>query len=319
MKKIILILLVLGITCGHAHCDTPPVQLQLTADKTEIFTTEVPTYTVKIKNTGATDLSILNTDYTGADKVWSVDRGDLAQPSYGPRLTPEGIHILKPGETYDDHVRILFKVSDRSSWETSKPEPITLRVGFKTTPDAHPVWSNPITIGFKTYEALLAQQKVGFEEISLDNYCYPFFFHIKTLFNQPPLIESQLVINDEKAYQAELTKIRRDVADHDSCQKSPPGTDKICDLERECVKKELPPIDFSQKTLLGQFTSGSCATAGFKKEVFRDDKTKTVTYFVSALESNIGGCSGEGAMSMNLIAVPKIPTDYKVVFSYKFP
>ena len=319
MKKVLLILLILGITRGHGYCDTAAVQLQLTADKTEIFTTEFPTYTVKITNMGTTDLSVLNTDYTDADKVWSVDnpRVALAQPSYGPRLTPQGIHILKPGEAYEDQPRIFFpeRISDRS-WEASKPEPITLRVGFKINPDAQPVWSNPITISFKTYEALSAQQKVGFEEINLDNYCYPFSFHVKTSFNQPPTIENQLIINDEKTYQDQLTKIRRDVADHDVCQKSP--ADKICELEQECVKKELPPIDFSQKTILGQFTQGHCGTTGFKKEVFQDDKTKTVTYFVSAINT-ILACSGPGGESMNLIAVPKIPADYKVVFSYKFP
>jgi hypothetical protein len=202
-----------------------------------------------------------------------------------------------------------------ASWETDLPEPIIVKIGFKVTPDARPVWSNPVTISFKRYEDLSSENKLEFEEIHLDGYCYPIIFHIKDrlpIFEQP-IIQNQLVINDEQAYQ-QFLKIRRGVAgrvcDEDKAYKT-------CMAEQACMQRNLPPVDFSKSTVLGQYTAGSCGTTGFKREVFKNDKSKTITYFVTAINT-IAACSGPGGQSLNLIAVPKVPAGYKVIFSYKF-
>jgi hypothetical protein len=79
------------------------------------------------------------------------------------------------------------------------------------------------------------------------------------------------------------------------------------------LSKVIVNVDFSQKTVLGLWSSGSCAATGFEKRVLRDDKQKTVIYSVSVIAS-MRGCRGPGRQSLNLIAIPKVPDGYKVVF-----
>lgn len=356
MKKILLAILMLGMISQPGFCNKPPVQLELTVDKTEIFTTEFPVYTVRITNTGSTNIQVIDTDYKGADKQWLVDssRVALGAASYiGDRWQSQGLHELKLGESYNDKPRIYFpeRISN-PSWNSSIPEPITLRIGFRITPDARPIWSNPITIRFKRYEDRSTKNKLEFQDINLDGYCYPVIFHIKGVFprSEQPIIESQLVVDDEQTYE-QFLKMRRGVpgrrCDEDKaykecmkiacsgvvgvgndeqkrlpcaenlCRVSAPREVKGCEAEQECLKKDLPPIDFTHKTLLGQFTQGDCGTTGFKREVFRDDKAKTITYFVSAINTIADCMKSSGGQSLNLIAIPKIPADYKVIFSYK--
>jgi hypothetical protein len=376
MKKIIAIVLALGIVSGPGYCDMPPVQLQLTVDKTEIFTTEFPTYTVNITNTDTGNMQVIDTDHDGSEQQWVVDNPKIAvvKPKYGadgslhgvvihggiPVNIDTGRHNLKPGESYQDQLGVYFpeRISNYASWNSSTPEPITLRVGFKVTPDSEPVWSNPVTISFKRYEDLSAANKLESEDINIDTRCFPYGEHIKgaTAAPTPPIIEDKLIINDEQTYEQTFKRRSRDpnhvsgcteeneykecmkfacravpsvandpqklfeCADN-PCRTAAPNYAKGCQelqkIDQACLTINLPPIDFSQKTILGQFTSGTCGTTGFKKEVFRDDKTKTITYFVTAINT-IADCMGPGGQSMNLIAVPKVPTDYKVNFSYKF-
>lgn len=357
MKEILFSIFALAMISEPGCCDRQPVQLELTTDKTEVFTTEAPVYTVRITNTGSTNLQVIDTDYKGAGKQWLVDnsRVALGAASYiGNRWQPQGLHELKPGESYNGKPRIYFpeRISN-PSWNSSIPKSITLRIGFRITPDARPIWSNPVTISFKRYEDLSTKDKLEFQGINLDGYCYPVDFHIKGLFprSEPPILENRLVINDEQTYE-QFLKMRRGVpgrrCDEDKaykdcmrfactgvvevmndpqkrlacaenlCRVSAPMEVKSCEVEQQCLKMDLPPVDFTKKTLLGQFTLGSCGTTGFKREVFRDDKAKTITYFVSAINTIAACLKSSGDQSLNLIAIPKVPSDYKVIFSYKF-
>lgn len=73
-----------------------------------------------------------------------------------------------------------------------------------------------------------------------------------------------------------------------------------------------PVIDFSKYTLLGQSASaGGCKIPDYQIEVFRDNFNRELIYKVKIIEH--GTCS----MSINKnkwILIPKITTDYKVVF-----
>jgi hypothetical protein len=73
-------------------------------------------------------------------------------------------------------------------------------------------------------------------------------------------------------------------------------------------------VDFSMKTVLGLWSSGDCGDKGFEKRVLRDDDHKTILYSVITVASPVPACMGPGPESLNLIAVPKIPVGYKVVF-----
>jgi hypothetical protein len=77
--------------------------------------------------------------------------------------------------------------------------------------------------------------------------------------------------------------------------------------------KRIPSVDFSKKTVLGLWSAGSCAATGFEKNVLRDDIQKWIIYSVSVVGAN-RRCNGPGRESLNLIAIPKIPAGYKIVF-----
>ena len=146
---------------------------------------------------------------------------------------------------------------------------------------------------FKSVEEALKGEAETFEEIPLDQYCFPLSFAFLT--NRKPVIDRQLVINDEKSYQ-KLLLIRRS--------------------EQKCLTMNLPPINFEKKTMLAQYTSGSCAISGFNKRVFKDGHRHVVNYVVEPIRRRFP-CSGMPGESLNLIVVPKVPANYKVDFLYK--
>jgi len=79
----------------------------------------------------------------------------------------------------------------------------------------------------------------------------------------------------------------------------------------QCVNFVLPPIDFSQKTLLGKYTSGSGCSIDFVKKVYKNDLSKKITYIIDVIEQ--GACEMAG-FSSNWILIPKAPSDYTVEF-----
>ncbi|MFC1730494.1 hypothetical protein ACFL6I_09170 [candidate division KSB1 bacterium] len=78
--------------------------------------------------------------------------------------------------------------------------------------------------------------------------------------------------------------------------------------------KEPPAIDFSQKTLLGQFTTGGGCSIEYNRIVKRFDEEKKIVYTVEVKEK--GFCDMAG-ISMNWITIPKIPAGYGVEFKIK--
>jgi hypothetical protein len=140
-----------------------------------------------------------------------------------------------------------------------------------------------------------AQEKIPlkFEEINMD-YCSGLGFLINTPQYEraqgKPYLEPEWVIDSDSQY-----------------------TDLQNKINKECPNIHLPAIDFSQKTLLGKWAEGSCASRGFKRVVLRDDAKKEIVYSVQPIEERMA-CSGPGLESMGLIAIPKKSNDYKVVF-----
>jgi hypothetical protein len=88
-------------------------------------------------------------------------------------------------------------------------------------------------------------------------------------------------------------------------------------LKQSCasddIEQMISKVDFSTKTVLGLWGSGECYDTDFKKSVWRDDQRKSLTYSISAIGS-ASACMGPGLQSLNLIAIPKIPPGYKIVF-----
>ncbi len=69
--------------------------------------------------------------------------------------------------------------------------------------------------------------------------------------------------------------------------------------------------DFTKYTLLGQYASGKCR-AKFHKNVERIDEEKRYHYSIKVYECD--GCKKE-TESVNLVFVPKLPSDWIVTFS----
>jgi hypothetical protein len=142
-----------------------------------------------------------------------------------------------------------------------------------------------------------ASETVPFEDIGGDQ-CYMFsdLLRYKTEGNNTTELPLEFVINDEGDYQKLFDpKIMRQ-----SC------------INGE-VSKTIDAVDFLKQTVLGLWDSGSCAAAGFKKTVLKDNIKNTIIYSVAVIESMMS-CSGPGLESLNLIAIPKIPVGYKVIF-----
>lgn len=78
-----------------------------------------------------------------------------------------------------------------------------------------------------------------------------------------------------------------------------------------CENFELPVINFSQHTLLGQYADGGGCSIDFSRKALKDDLNKKLTYSVKVTED--GMCQKMG-MSMNWALISKVPSDYSVVF-----
>lgn len=79
------------------------------------------------------------------------------------------------------------------------------------------------------------------------------------------------------------------------------------------VSKLIPNVDFSKQTVLAFWASGACSDTGFKRKVSRDDISKQIIYTVTMVGS-VRFCTGPGPESLNLIAIPKVPAGYDVIF-----
>jgi hypothetical protein len=139
--------------------------------------------------------------------------------------------------------------------------------------------------------------EVPFEELRGDQ-CFMFSSLVPTKVegNHYATLPLQLVIDNDEDYQ----KLFRPDLMRQSCAGS-------------ALSKVRANVVFSQKTVLGFWGDGSCASTGFTKNVWRDDRQKRIIYSIAVIERPMA-CSGPGFASLNLIAIPKVPAGYKVVF-----
>lgn len=135
-----------------------------------------------------------------------------------------------------------------------------------------------------------------FNVLKIDEHfsCFQFMMHVnpKNQLNLGiPLLSKNLVINNQEDYQ------KLNVYKSAGCTQS------------------LPTVDFIKSTVLGNYSSGDCSSYDFKRSYIRDDASKTIIYSVNPKNHfYITACSGPGKRSMNLVEVPKIPSDYKIQF-----
>lgn len=74
----------------------------------------------------------------------------------------------------------------------------------------------------------------------------------------------------------------------------------------------FPEVDFSKHSVLGYHATGKGCTVSFEKHVYRDDQNNKVMYQLRVLEE---GLCEEVIGDRNLILIPRIPSNYSVVFS----
>ena len=142
-----------------------------------------------------------------------------------------------------------------------------------------------------------ATENVPFEELGGDQ-CFMFsqLLQYQRQGNQAVELPLELVINNEADY--------RKLFDPQIMRQS---------CANVSLSEAIPTVDFSTRTVLAFWNSGSCAATGFKKRVSRDDSQKVITYFVTVTHAEIA-CRGPGHESLNLVAIPKIEAGYKVTF-----
>lgn len=78
-----------------------------------------------------------------------------------------------------------------------------------------------------------------------------------------------------------------------------------------CKNFSLPEIDFSQRILLGKFTTGTGCKVSFVRQVFIDELNAKFTYVVGKVQE--GACE-KFVQSMNWISIPKPPQGYTIEF-----
>jgi hypothetical protein len=145
--------------------------------------------------------------------------------------------------------------------------------------------------------AALAYDDVPFEDLDGDQ-CFMFSQLVPTRRVEGNIVELplKLVINNEEDY--------RKLFSLQTLRQSCPDVD---------LSRTISNVDFSKKTVLGLWSTGSCAATGFEKKVLRDDRQKWIVYMVSVIASPMA-CMGPGLQSLNLIAIPKVPIEYEVIF-----
>jgi hypothetical protein len=143
-----------------------------------------------------------------------------------------------------------------------------------------------------------ATEDIPFEELDADQ-CFMFSLLVShnTEVNHTVKLPLELVIDSEQDY--------RKLFAPEIMKQSCAGLD---------LSNVIINVDFSKQTVLGLWSTGTCADTGFRRRVLRDDIQKLITYVVVTLVGPKPACMGPGPESLNLIAIPKPPVGYKVVF-----
>ncbi len=78
-----------------------------------------------------------------------------------------------------------------------------------------------------------------------------------------------------------------------------------------CADFQLPPINFSQYTLLGKYAYGGGCSVSFERKIYKDEVNKRIIFSIKVIEK--GPCEMLIGR-MNWVLVQKIPSNYNVVF-----
>lgn len=85
----------------------------------------------------------------------------------------------------------------------------------------------------------------------------------------------------------------------------------IANIMPDCANYELYSFNFSNITLLAQYTKGTGCSVAFQRDVKDDSENKQYVYTINIYEC--GDCSTT-EVSMNWVQVTKLPNDYTVKF-----
>lgn len=83
---------------------------------------------------------------------------------------------------------------------------------------------------------------------------------------------------------------------------------------QSCSSYTMPEVDFANKTVLAKKVSMEACSANITRELWVNEDEKKYKYVLNAKES--GDCNST-LIDMNWIAVPKISSDYEILFEVK--
>ena len=163
MKKLLLAIPMLLTSYNLGYCQASTVQVNVITSAPEIFVGQSIVATVQVTNTGTVDLQVPRPDRAGFNALLSTDNPQLGFSGGVSIISVSGeapMVSIKPGDTVSTKVSLSGLVHGLS--------PITFRMGFKTTADSVPIWSNPVTIQFKKDEDFPVKIEASIKENHID-------------------------------------------------------------------------------------------------------------------------------------------------------
>lgn len=159
MKRIFPAILMLLIACKLGYCGTPSIQVKLTASPPEIFVGQEIGAIVEVANTGKADIQLPSPDCSVFHALLDIDNPHLGFAG-GVEIVCSDMVKVKPGESINTKVFLSGTVHGLGL--------ITFRIGFKPTADLVPVWSNPVTVRFKSDTDLPVKVEASLKENTLN-------------------------------------------------------------------------------------------------------------------------------------------------------
>jgi len=163
MKKLLLAVPMLLASCNLGYCKPPTVQVKVIPSTPEIFAGQAITATVQVANTGAVDLQVPRPDRAGFSALLIIDPPQLGFSGGVGIISVMGESptvSVKPGESVSTKISLSGNVHDLS--------PVTFKIGFKTTPNSAPAWSNPVTVRFKKDSDLPVKVEASLKATTID-------------------------------------------------------------------------------------------------------------------------------------------------------
>jgi hypothetical protein len=159
----------LCLVCHRGYCAAVPVEVKLTTSTSTIFSGQPIVATVQVTNRDKVNLQLPPLDRAGSNALLSTDNPQLGFSS-GASFIKTGDNTpttnIKPGESISVQVSLSEITHDLS--------PISFRMGFKTTANAVPIWSNPVTVTLKKdedvpmkLEASLKEDKIVISNVNM--------------------------------------------------------------------------------------------------------------------------------------------------------